>query len=484
MKIIDEKHCHSYLDGDDLGSLEANRPSRPHSTASTDGDESTWEGNDETMEHEIHHQNELTQPPTNVSVLTRTLSVVRTRESGKDLGPPPDGGFTAWLQAGLGHLIIFNTWGYINSFGVFQTYYTTALNRAPSDISWVGSIQIFLLFFIGTFSGRATDAGFFRITVTIGAILNVFSIFMTSLCTQYWQLFLAQGLGQGIGCGLMFVPTLAMISTYFLKRRGIAIGICASGSATGGLVFPAVVRSLLPRIGYAWTIRTLGFISLATLIPCLLFFQQRLPPRKTGPVLELAAFRERPYFLFTVGMFLNFWGLYVGFYYIGSFSRDIIGVAESVSIDLLLVMNGVGVLGRLVPNLLADQFTGPLNLLIPFSAATAIVAYCWAAVPDLAGLWAFAAVYGLAAAGIQSLFPATLSTLTTDLKKIGVRMGMVMSVVAVAALIGSPIAGALIECDDGGYLYAQMFTGSTMLAGTVTLMAARVCKVGLKVARV
>lgn len=471
--MVDEKD-HQYVEP---GSLEANYPPR---TPSSD-EESSLDLHDD---HHDHTHNALTQVPTNASAIARTLSAVRTRESGKDLGPPPDGGFQAWLQVALGHMIIFNTWGYINSFGVFQTYYTSTLGRSPSDISWVGSIQIFLLFFIGTFSGRATDAGYFRFTLTIGATLEVFCIFMTSLCTEYWQLFLAQGLGQGIGCGLMFCPTLALISTYFVKRRGIAIGIVASGSATGGLVFPAVVMRLLPRVGYGWTMRTLGLISLVTLIPCLIFFKQRLPPRRSGPLLELAAFKELPYLLFAVGMFLNFWGLYVGFFYVGSFSRNIIGVSETVSIDLLLVMNGVGLVGRLVPNLLADQFTGPLNLLIPFSGATAIVAYCWAPVKDLSGLWVFAALYGLFAAGIQSLFPATLSTLTTDLKKIGVRMGMVLSVVAVAALIGSPIAGALIERDDGGYLYAQMFMGSAIIAGTSTLIAARITKVGMGLARV
>lgn len=307
---------------------------------------------------------------------------------------------------------------------------------------------------------------------------------MTSLCTEYWQLFLAQGLGQGIGCGLMFCPTLALISTYFVKRRGIALGLTASGSATGGLVFPAVVMRLLPRIGYGWTMRVLGFISLVTLIPCVLLFKQRLPPRKSGPIVEWAAFKEGSYLLFAIGMFLNFWGLYVAFFYVGSFSRNVIGVDETISIDLLMVMNGVGMVGRLIPNFLADQFTGPLNLLIPFSGATALVAYCWTAVKDLDGLWAFAVFYGLVAAGIQSLFPATLSTLTTDMKKTGVRMGMVLSVVAVAALIGSPIAGALVQLDNGGYLYAQMFMGSAIIAGCLTLIAARIVKVGTGKTRV
>ncbi|KAL4733393.1 major facilitator superfamily domain-containing protein [Aspergillus similis] len=404
--------------------------------------------------------NGLTKTATNVSHVgafaVRALSTVRTRESGRDIGPPPDGGFLAWSQ----------------------TYYTETLGQSPSAISWVGSIQIFLLFFIGTFSGRATDAGYFKLTLTIGAVLELFCIFMTSLCTEYWQLFLAQGVGQGIGCGLMFCPTIALTPTYFSKNRSIAIGIVASGSATGGLVFPAVVMRLLPQVGYGWTMRTLGFISLATITPCLVFLKQRLPPRKSGPPVEWAAFKEASYSFFAIGMFLNFWGLYIGFFYIGSFTREVIGASTTTSINVLLLMNGIGLLGRLGPNLMADRYTGPLNMLIPFSFATGLVAFCWAGVHNLGGVYGFAAFYGLAAAGIQSLFPATLSTLTTDLKKMGARMGMVMSVVGVAALIGSPIAGALVQRGNGDYLYAQMFMGSVIIAGTLNLIAARAARIG------
>ena len=50
----------------------------------------------------------------------------------------------------------------MNAFGVFQTYYVGFLGRSPSDVAWIGSIQVFLTFFIGTFTGRATDAGYYR----------------------------------------------------------------------------------------------------------------------------------------------------------------------------------------------------------------------------------------------------------------------------------------------------------------------------------
>ena len=121
----------------------------------------------------------------NEAPLEKVLSRIMSRSSARDPGPPPDGGLEAWTQALTGHLTVANSWGYISSFGVFQTYYVTALNHPPSDISWVGSVQIFLLFFVGTFSGRATDSGFFRATYLLGSFFLLFGVFMTSLSTRY-----------------------------------------------------------------------------------------------------------------------------------------------------------------------------------------------------------------------------------------------------------------------------------------------------------
>jgi MFS family permease len=429
---------------------------------------------------------DLTRHPTSISqvggkttALARTLSLVRTRESGRDPGPPPDGGFKAWSQVALAHLVMCNTWGYINSFGVFQTYYTETLHRPPSDISWIGSFQTFLLFFIGTFSGRATDAGLFKFTWTIGATIEVVSISLTSLCTQYWQLFLTQGVLQGIGCGLMFCPTMSLVPTYFTKRRALAMGIVATGSATGGLVFPGIVNALLPRVGFAWTMRTLGFITLGSLLPSLFFLQQRLPPRKSGPVVEWVAFKEAPYSLFAVGMFLVFWGLYIGFFYIGSYATNALHVSESTSINLIMVMNAVGLVSRIIPCFFVDMWTGPINLLVPFSLLSAIIAYAWAGVDSVGGLYAFSVVYGVVTAAVQGIFSVALTTLTADLKKTGVRYGMVLSILSISVLTGTPIAGALIQVDNGGYLYLQMFMGSSMLAGTLALAGARIAKSGV-----
>ncbi|OQE47071.1 hypothetical protein PENCOP_c001G00444 [Penicillium coprophilum] len=391
--------------------------------------------------------------------------------------PPPDGGAKAWTQAMMGHLVAFNTWGYIASFGVFQAYYQSTLGVSPSAISWVGSVQIFLIFFIGTFSGRALDAGFFRPVFYAGILLQLLGVFMTSLSTRYWQLFLAQGICTGLGSGLQFCPVMGLVATYFSGRRVFALAFCLVGSGTGGMLLPGLVKALMPLIGFGWTVRVLGFVMFATSIPAILLLQTRLPPRRAGPFIEWTAFREPTYVLFCLGMFLNFWGLYFAFYYIGAFGRSVLGLSYSESTNLIIVTNGAGILGRLIPAYLADSKFGPLNTIIPLTLGASLMMFCWTAVHSTAGLYVFAVLYGIFSNGVQGLWPSTLSSLTPDLSKTGVRIGMGFTVVSFACLTGPPLGGALIARADG-YIGAQIWGGLTFLLGALVLIAARLMKTG------
>lgn len=122
-----------------------------------------------------------------------------------------------------------------NHQGIFQSYYELTLLRdeSSSRISWIGSIQAFLLIFTGIFTGPLFDLGYCKSMICAGALLIVFGTMMTSLCTEYWQFILAQGLVVGIGCGLSFIPSIALTPTYFSKKKGLANGICLSGSSFG-----------------------------------------------------------------------------------------------------------------------------------------------------------------------------------------------------------------------------------------------------------
>ncbi|KAG9931058.1 MFS general substrate transporter, partial [Aureobasidium melanogenum] len=167
------------------------------------------------------------------------------------LGNIPDGGLQAWLQ-----------------FGVFQTYYESGvlIHASSSNISWVGAIQSYCVLLMGFLSGPLFDRGYLRPLLVVGSFLVVFGFMMLSLCHTFWQVLLAQGFCIGIGSGLLFVPAVAILPTYFRTKLGLAVGLAACGSSMGGIIYPIVFYRLLDQIGFGWSVRVLGFLALATLL--------------------------------------------------------------------------------------------------------------------------------------------------------------------------------------------------------------------------
>lgn len=128
-------------------------------------------------------------------------------------------------------------------------------------------------------------------------------------------------------------------------------------------------------------------------------------------------------------------------------------------------MNGVSVVGRIAPALIADAYVGPVVMYSLFSLSSGIVMLSWIAVHNLGGIITFSAVYGFFGSGVQGLMGAALASPTKDLQKIGVRIGMALTIASVAVLTGSPLAGALIQLRGGDYLYTQIWGGLSLIVG-------------------
>lgn len=166
--------------------------------------------------------------------------------------PRKDGGPQAWLQVAGAFCLYFNTWGVwsrprrtistdwvaglLSSFGTFQSFYQVELlkSRSAFQISIIGSLQAFLLVFLGFLAGPIYDAGYSRHLLSSGSLLIVGGTVGQSFCSQYWQLLVAQGLCVGIGCGCLAVLSVAIPSIWFTHRLPLANGIAASGSGVGG----------------------------------------------------------------------------------------------------------------------------------------------------------------------------------------------------------------------------------------------------------
>lgn len=81
--------------------------------------------------------------------------------------------------------------------------------------------------------GPVFDRGYLKSLILIGSFFVVFGLMMTSLSTEYYQVFLAHGVSVGIGCAFLFLPSIAVVATYFTSRRALAMGITASGGSIG-----------------------------------------------------------------------------------------------------------------------------------------------------------------------------------------------------------------------------------------------------------
>lgn len=90
-----------------------------------------------------------------------------------------------------------------------------------------------MLIFFGFLAGPLWDAGYGRFLILGGTCLTALGYFMVSICDQYWQVMLAQGLLTGFGSCFLYLPAIAIIPQYFDQRKAIANGIAASGSGLG-----------------------------------------------------------------------------------------------------------------------------------------------------------------------------------------------------------------------------------------------------------
>ncbi|UKZ77003.1 hypothetical protein TrVFT333_004719 [Trichoderma virens FT-333] len=397
----------------------------------------------------------------------------------------PNGGLKAWLQVVGAHFLWFNTWGIVNSFGVYQAYYESDLlsSRSPSEISWIGTFQGFLLVCFGIVGGPLFDYGYFHYLMVVGSLLIVVGLMTLSLATTYWQIFLAQGLCIGLGAGCLFAPSIAIVATYFSTKRALATGITAAGGSIGSVIYPIVLRRLAPQVGFPWATRVVGFIALFGLVISNLVMRTRLPPPKAARrFVDARAFRSVPFVLLAIGFFLNVAGLYIPIFYIILYAQRKIGVAEDLSFYLLAVLNASSVFGRIIPGLLADKF-GSLEIMTVCTLICALLSYVLIAIHNLAGIVIFCILYGFSSGAILSLAPTSVGKLIPDLSLFGTWLGIAFLFVGTGLLIGNPIAGVLINLESNsfsnGYIFgASCVSGGTVMFTLVLLVQRKIIKIG------
>ncbi|EMD37082.1 hypothetical protein CERSUDRAFT_51719 [Gelatoporia subvermispora B] len=389
--------------------------------------------------------------------------------------PHPEGGLQAWTVIFGASLAFCATFGFVNSYGVFQDYYQTTLltESSSSTISLIGAIQLFFMYGFGPIVGRFYDAYGTSVMLPVGSVITVFSLMMVSLTQENkpYQLFLSQGILFGIGISLIFNPALAIASHWFKRKRAYAIGVVASGSAIGGVVYPIMLQRLIPQVGFGWAVRIAAFVTLVCLGIACLTIRTRLPlSRRVSMrgIIDFDGFRELDYLLTGIACFLVYYALFTPYFYIEVYANTE-GVSQNVSNYLLPIINAWGLPSRIIPGLLADKF-GALNVLVPCTIICGIIVLAlWLTAHSAASIIVFASIYGFCIGAFVSLVPAHVANIS-PMDKFGARLGSIYLLVAVSTLVGTPTAGAFVKTlDQSHFNNLIIFTGVLILVGGALL---------------
>ncbi|ROW14809.1 hypothetical protein VPNG_03734 [Cytospora leucostoma] len=352
-------------------------------------------------------------------------------------GPVPDGGMVAWLQVLGSWVVLIATWGLVNTYGVFQTYYETTLlkSSSSSSISWIGSLQASLLMLVGVIAGPLYDAGHFRHLLASGLFFIVFGH----------------------------------------TRRALAIGIASTGSPLAGIVFPIIFSKLLPTVGFAWATRVIAFVLLGLSAIPVVCMRTRVPltGRKRAFV-DREALRDPVFVLFVLASTSMFLCLYTAFFYIQLFDELHHLSSLEFAPYTVTLLNVGSIFGRIVPNYLADKL-GNVNVIVACASASAVLLYGWLGIHDLGGLIVFALLYGGFSGGIVAVTPSAILSLSPNMGNVGTRMGMTFTLTGIAILVGTPIAGAIL----GGFSETEWlgvigYSAAGLTVGLVLYLAARV----------
>ncbi|KAF9884238.1 hypothetical protein FE257_001970 [Aspergillus nanangensis] len=383
----------------------------------------------------------------------------------------PNGG-RAWVQVLGTFFIFFNTWGVLNTFGAYQTYYETQelFPASSSNISWVGSIQSSLLLLLGLVTGPLYDVGYFYLPLCTGSFMIVLGQMMLSLCDTYYQVLLSQGFCIGMGTGLIFIPGVALLSTYFSTKLALANGIAAAGGGFGGIIYPIIFHRLLTQIGFAWTVRAMGLLMFVTLTIPLLVFRTRVKPSSKRQILDLPAFKEPAYAAFVLGGVLAFISLNIPFFYIQYFAIESGIASDELAFYLLPILTTGSVFGRVFPNIFAN-LVGPFNIIYSCTIVSGALMFALINISSLAGVIILALLYGFFTGAFVSLPPTCFVRLSPQRSLIGTRMGMGYAVMTVGNLIGSPVAGVILQ--KNGFNSMWTFGGVLSIAGGIAMMTSR-----------
>lgn len=373
---------------------------------------------------------------------------------------------SGWVTVGAAFVAMGVVFGIAYSFGAFFAPMAEEFGAGSGATSAVFSITAFCWFVLGSVSGRAADRYGPRPVLLVGAAALLVGLSLTAMVDQLWLGYLTYGLGVGIAVACGYVPMVATVGAWFERRRALALAIAVSGIGAGTLAGAPLAAVLVAEIGWRATHVVFGVGGALLLVGCAM--TARRPPAAAGaPAL---AVRD----LVRTGAFRSLYGstllaslaLFVPFVFLPTFATTV-GASPVAGAALIGVIGVTSVLGRLAIGALADRL-GRIRTYQGCYALLALSYPIWFVAGSYPTLVAFAVVLGIGYGGWIALQPAVIAE-AFGLRGLGGVVGLIYTAGGIGALVGPPVAGALIDA-SGGYGVAIGLSGSFAAAAFLALL--------------
>ncbi|PHH67440.1 hypothetical protein CDD81_52 [Ophiocordyceps australis] len=434
----------------------ASRETSPTTTATA---QETWEG------HRLSSSNGSNEPKD--GSISNRIGV-------------PDGGLRAWIVVAGGFIDFMVAFGLINSFGTFQARYDKKWTHlSTSAITWIGSVQLFILFLGGLFVGPAFDRFGCGPLMKSGTAFCFISFLCAGWSKEYWHFLMSQGVLFGIGNALLFYPATSAISEWFNEKRGLALGIAISGSSIGGIFWPMLIEYLYKAVAEDMVHRIICVVATPLLLMSCWMVRERkgvaghdTAGNKAADSKKslLAAVTDVRFMALSVCLTVLYCGMLVPFYFIPMYAADN-GIDATMATNLLAITYTGSFISRIGAGWLADRF-GRFNILFLMSVVMSAVTMCWIWMTSLSANVAFAVLFGLFSGGLMPLGSACVAQTTKDMGQIGLRIGIMMAISSVGALAGGPVGG-FIKDGTNSWVGVHLFAASTAMTGACMLISVR-----------
>jgi len=360
----------------------------------------------------------------------------------------PDGAY-AWRRLALALAIStvagVGMWAIIVVLPAVQAEF--GVDRASASIPYVATMAGFAF---GTLwlGGLADRIGIVAPLAGAGAALGL-GFAAAATTSNLWVFTLVHVL-IGLGAGAGFAPMIADVSHWFVRRRGLAVAIVASGNYLAGTVWPLLMNAGMAQFGWRATYLAIGIVVAAAVVPGAFLFSKR-PSERTLAAAQAATEVARaglalsPRALQALLILAGFgccMAMAVPQVHIVAYCGDLgYGVARGA--EMLSLMLGLGIVSRIASGLLADRLGGPMTLLIgSVMQGVALVLYLF--FDGLASLYVISALFGLFQGGIVPMYAVIIREFLPP-REAGARIGLVLSATIIGMAAGGWVAGAIFD---------------------------------------